>query len=403
MAFSRRGSITAAENDQGPSILQLNTEEVMVSEVSVFEQVALKNKALVVVLQETHCRTADRLVILYFSLAGSVLSMDHGLAKFFTSSWNGHWSICLQSNQTLNVYKPPPSPLTPVRPSRRFHAPVCMLASASTSTVFWHISWRREPRLVGSSQQPYAAQPKGSNQRLLSPMGSRHKSGSGIRGWRQCQPAACQTCSRKVPAATKLTLSHNATEVQDSCLQPTTICWSDDNFTRLIGITFAFIQENPLRDWYLWTEQTSRAHTWSYARGCYFPTNNLSNVAVARILCQVGTKSAGYFIAPSSELQYELTLTEPLHPLFRDLTGKRREQKQEVVNPINFMHSSRKVWSTNKKLTWMSGHAVCAPSQQNPSPRNSWITGQTRQWSARQEARQRGGAPPVKGPNTWGK
>jgi len=87
------------EDDPRPIILQLNTEGLTDNKISVIEQLAYKNKAFIIVLRETHCITADKLAITNFSLAGSILSGNHGLA---TSGWNGHWSISLQINQRLS-------------------------------------------------------------------------------------------------------------------------------------------------------------------------------------------------------------------------------------------------------------------------------------------------------------
>ena len=67
---------------QDPSILQLNTERLITNKITVIEQLAHKNNAFIVVLQETHCITADKLVIPNFSLAGSILSRKHGLVMF---------------------------------------------------------------------------------------------------------------------------------------------------------------------------------------------------------------------------------------------------------------------------------------------------------------------------------
>ena len=53
--FSKRGSISAAEYDPRPNILQLITEWLTANKISVIEQLAYKNEALVIVLQETHC------------------------------------------------------------------------------------------------------------------------------------------------------------------------------------------------------------------------------------------------------------------------------------------------------------------------------------------------------------
>ena len=53
--FSGRGSRNAAE-DPLPNILQLNTEGLTEDKTSVIEQLAYRNKAFIIVLQETHCR-----------------------------------------------------------------------------------------------------------------------------------------------------------------------------------------------------------------------------------------------------------------------------------------------------------------------------------------------------------
>jgi len=80
--FSWRGSRNAAEDDPRPNILQLNTKGLTENKMSVTEQLAYKNKASIIVLQETHCTTADKLVIPNFSPAGSILSRKHNLATF---------------------------------------------------------------------------------------------------------------------------------------------------------------------------------------------------------------------------------------------------------------------------------------------------------------------------------
>jgi len=84
------------------------------------------NMAFIIVLQETHCTTADKLVIPNFSLAGSILSRNHGLVTFAHERLE--WSLVDQSSEQsetewlcvdfagykiVNVYKPPRSRLTP--------------------------------------------------------------------------------------------------------------------------------------------------------------------------------------------------------------------------------------------------------------------------------------------------
>jgi len=46
-----------------PSILQLNTEGITTNKISVIEQLAYKNKAFFIVLEQTHCTIAHKLVI----------------------------------------------------------------------------------------------------------------------------------------------------------------------------------------------------------------------------------------------------------------------------------------------------------------------------------------------------
>jgi len=53
--FSGRGSRNSAKDDPRPNILQLNTEEPTDNKISVIEQLAYKNKAFIIVPEETHC------------------------------------------------------------------------------------------------------------------------------------------------------------------------------------------------------------------------------------------------------------------------------------------------------------------------------------------------------------
>jgi len=124
--FSGRGSRNAAEDDPRPSILQLNTRKLTANKICVIEQLAYKNKAFIIVLQETHCTNADNLVIPNFSLAGSVLSRNHGVDTFVHERLE--WSLADQSPEQsetewlcidvagykiINVCKPPRSRFTP--------------------------------------------------------------------------------------------------------------------------------------------------------------------------------------------------------------------------------------------------------------------------------------------------
>jgi len=66
--FSWHSSVPTAEDDQRPSILQLNTEGLTANKISIIEQLDYKNKAFIIVLQDTRCTTVDKLAIPNFSL-----------------------------------------------------------------------------------------------------------------------------------------------------------------------------------------------------------------------------------------------------------------------------------------------------------------------------------------------
>ena len=67
---------------RGPSILQLNIEGLTASKMNVFHHLATQLEAFVILLQETHCTSAEKLVLSNYQLAGFSLSKKHGLATF---------------------------------------------------------------------------------------------------------------------------------------------------------------------------------------------------------------------------------------------------------------------------------------------------------------------------------
>jgi len=102
--------------------LVMNTEGITANKTSVIEQLAYKKKVFIVVLKETHCTTADKLVIPNFSLAGSILSRNHRLATFvherlewslvdqFPEQSETEWfCVDVAGYKIVNVYKPPRS------------------------------------------------------------------------------------------------------------------------------------------------------------------------------------------------------------------------------------------------------------------------------------------------------
>ena len=65
-----------------PTILQLNIEGLTASKMNVLHHLAMQSETLVILLHETHCTDAEKLVLLNYQLAGSSLSRKHGLATF---------------------------------------------------------------------------------------------------------------------------------------------------------------------------------------------------------------------------------------------------------------------------------------------------------------------------------
>ena len=65
-----------------PTILQLNIEGLTASKINALHHLAMQSEALVILLQETHCTDAKKLVFPNYQLAGSSLSRKHGLATF---------------------------------------------------------------------------------------------------------------------------------------------------------------------------------------------------------------------------------------------------------------------------------------------------------------------------------
>ena len=120
------GRDTNASSYRRPTILQLTIEGLTASEIGVIKQLASKHQALVVLLQETHCPNAEKLVLPGFALAGATLSRKHGIAtfvqqklswSFFRQSSNGsdiEW-LCMDicGFKIINVCKPPSSQMTP--------------------------------------------------------------------------------------------------------------------------------------------------------------------------------------------------------------------------------------------------------------------------------------------------
>ena len=107
-----------------PTILQLNIEGLTASKMNVPHHLAMQSEALVILLQETHCTDAQKLVLPNYQLAGSFLSRKHDLATFeherlrymlldqSPPTSEIKW-LCVDVDgyKIVNVYKPPPTRL----------------------------------------------------------------------------------------------------------------------------------------------------------------------------------------------------------------------------------------------------------------------------------------------------
>ena len=131
-SFSGRGNVRIklpfsghiASKFRRPTILQLNIEGLTASKMNVLHHLAMQSEALVILLQETHCTDAEKLVLPNYQLAGSSLSRKHGLATFVherlrymlldqsTPTSEIEW-LCVDVDgyKIVNVYKPPPTRL----------------------------------------------------------------------------------------------------------------------------------------------------------------------------------------------------------------------------------------------------------------------------------------------------
>ena len=103
-SFSGRGDAhlrRTVNKFQRPSILQLNIDGLTASKMSVLHHLALQCEALVILLQETHCTSVERLDLPSYHLAGFSLSRKHGLATFVHERLK--WILIDQSPPTSEI------------------------------------------------------------------------------------------------------------------------------------------------------------------------------------------------------------------------------------------------------------------------------------------------------------
>ena len=106
------------------TILMLNIEGLTASKMNVLYCLALQSEAHVILLQETHCTDAEKLVLSKYQLAGSSLSRKHGFVTFVhqrlrytlldqsPATSEIEW-LCVDVDgyKIVNVYKPLPTRL----------------------------------------------------------------------------------------------------------------------------------------------------------------------------------------------------------------------------------------------------------------------------------------------------
>jgi len=162
-------------------------------------------------------------------------------------------------------------------PSQHSHIPVCMLV-ASTDSRPTGVAAQHLLNL-GNSQQPWAAaRPKWSSQFLLSPWNVSTNPHLAFVCASQDNQLPDRCVLRKLPRS-----QHWPSLIMSTRWKflPTAMWWNVGTVTRLIESVFA-LQENPLRDYHLRTQQTSIRHVRNYARTCYLRLNNVAHVTTAR-------------------------------------------------------------------------------------------------------------------------
>ena len=132
MSFSGRGNACIklpfsghiANKFRRPTILQLNIKGLTASKINILHHLTMQSEALIILLQETHCTDAEKLVLPNYQLAGSSLSRKHGLATFVherlrymlldqsPSTSEIEWlCVDIDGYKIVNVYKPLPMQL----------------------------------------------------------------------------------------------------------------------------------------------------------------------------------------------------------------------------------------------------------------------------------------------------
>ena len=98
--FSGRGNASKriVNKFRKTAIFQLNIKGFTAIKMSVLYHLAAQREALVILIQETHCTSAQKLVLPDYQIAGSSISRKHSLASFVHERLK--WTIFDQSPPT---------------------------------------------------------------------------------------------------------------------------------------------------------------------------------------------------------------------------------------------------------------------------------------------------------------
>ena len=146
----RAGSISF--RNAGVNILQLNIDGITSSKLNIIEQLVSKYAFSLILLQETHCTNATKLVLPKYELAGFISSRKHGLGMFVHKGMKWaherespnhsdiYWlNTKIDATLIINVYNPPSSQMTmaylPVFPPPSIYMPVNLTASIQAEAI----------------------------------------------------------------------------------------------------------------------------------------------------------------------------------------------------------------------------------------------------------------------------
>ena len=107
----------------GPAILQLNVEGLTRPKCEVIQKIAADNSISVILLQETHASSNEKIKINSYSLIDSINHPKHGIATLVRNdlpasiidrSREGSETISINGEIGItNIYKPPNAPFDP--------------------------------------------------------------------------------------------------------------------------------------------------------------------------------------------------------------------------------------------------------------------------------------------------